>query len=88
MPSLVLPLMLQILLISFTVLQESAQAKTSKLWFRDGGKSWSIADVNKQGIYLQVIAMEVCYEGKFGLIHALFLSLGSTKSVYFIWDTR
>ena len=28
-------------------------------------------------------AIEVCFENHFGLIHALFLSLGSTKCVYF-----
>ena len=33
-------------------------------------------------------AIEVCFENHFGLIQAIFLSLGSTKSVYFFWDTR
>ena len=28
-------------------------------------------------------AIEVCFENYFGLIHAIFLLLGSTKSVYF-----
>ena len=34
------------------------------------------------------LAIELCFENHFGLIHAKFLSLGSTKSVYFFWDTR
>ena len=35
------------------------------------------------------LAIEVCFENYFGLIHAIFLSLGSSKSVYtFFWDTR
>ena len=29
------------------------------------------------------LAIEVCFENYFGLIHAIFLLLGSTKSVYF-----
>ena len=29
------------------------------------------------------LAIEVCSENHFGLIHAIFQSLGSTKSVYF-----
>ena len=29
------------------------------------------------------LAIEVCFENHFGLIHAIFLSLGSTKSGYF-----
>ena len=29
------------------------------------------------------LAIEVCFESHFGLIHAIFLSLGSTKSGYF-----
>ena len=29
------------------------------------------------------LAIEVCFENHFGLIHAIFLSLGSTKSRYF-----
>ena len=29
------------------------------------------------------LAIEVCFENHFGLIHAMFLSLGSTKSGYF-----
>ena len=29
------------------------------------------------------LAIEVCFENHFGLIHAIFLSLGSSKSVYF-----
>ena len=29
------------------------------------------------------LAIEVCSENHFGLIHAMFLSLGSTKSGYF-----
>ena len=29
------------------------------------------------------LAIEVCFENNFGLIHAIFLSLGSTKSGYF-----
>ena len=30
------------------------------------------------------LAIEVCFENHFGLIHAIFLSLGSTKSGYFL----
>ena len=30
-------------------------------------------------------AIEVCFENYFGLIHTIFLLLGSTKSVYFFW---
>ena len=33
------------------------------------------------------LAMEVCFENYFGLIHAIFLLLGSTKSVYFVFGT-
>ena len=29
------------------------------------------------------LAFEVCFENHFGLIHLIFLTLGSTKSVYF-----
>ena len=29
------------------------------------------------------LAIEICFENHFGLIHAIFLSLGSTKSGYF-----
>ena len=29
------------------------------------------------------LAVEVCFQNYFGLIHAIFLLLGSTKSVYF-----
>ena len=31
------------------------------------------------------LAIEVCFENHFGLIHAIFLSLGSTKSGYFFF---
>ena len=31
------------------------------------------------------LAIEVCFENHFGLIRAIFLSLGSTKFVYFFW---
>ena len=34
------------------------------------------------------LAIEVCFENHFGLIRAMFLSLGSMRSVYFFWDTR
>ena len=34
------------------------------------------------------LAIEVCFENHFGLIHAISLSLGLTKSGYFFWDTR
>ena len=34
------------------------------------------------------LAIDVSFENNFGLIRAMFLSLGSTKSVYFFWDTR
>ena len=34
------------------------------------------------------LAVEVRFENYFGLIRAIFLSLGSSKSVYFFWDTR
>ena len=33
------------------------------------------------------LAIEVCFENHFGLIHAMFLSLGSTKSGYFFFGT-
>ena len=29
------------------------------------------------------LAIEVCFENHYGFIHVIFLSLGSTKSVYF-----
>ena len=29
------------------------------------------------------LAIEVCFENYFGLIHVIFLLLGSTKSIYF-----
>ena len=34
------------------------------------------------------LAIKVCFENHFGLIHAMFLLLGSTKSGYFFWDTQ
>ena len=35
------------------------------------------------------LAITVCFENHFGLIHAIFLSLGLTKSVHILfWDTR
>ena len=34
------------------------------------------------------LAIEVCFENYFGLIHAIFLLLGSTKSASLFWDTR
>ena len=33
------------------------------------------------------LAIKVCFENHFGLIHAIFLSLGSTKSGYFFFGT-
>ena len=80
----------------FTVLQEFAWAKTSKLWFRDGGKLCPLkndiftlnAPISANEVSMFRLAIEVYSKTKFGLIHAMFLSLGSTKSAYFIWDTR
>ena len=34
------------------------------------------------------LAIGVCFKIYFGSIHAVVLSLESTKSVYFFWDTR
>ena len=43
-------------------------------------------DMNKRfanDVSMCKLAIEVCFEINFGLIHAIFLSLGSTKSVLF-----
>ena len=80
----------QILLILFTARQEFAQAKTSKLWFGGGGK-FSVEDyiftlnppISTSEVSMFKLAIEVCFENHFGLIRAIFLSLRSSKSVYF-----
>ena len=38
---------------------------------------------SKNEVSMFKLAIEVCFENHFGLIHAIFLSLGSTKSGYF-----
>ena len=41
------------------------------------------APISKTKVSMFKLAIEVCFENYFGLIHAIFLLLGSTKSVYF-----
>ena len=41
------------------------------------------APISKNKVSMFKLAIEVCFENCFGLIHAIFLLLGSTKSVYF-----
>ena len=40
------------------------------------------APISANEVSIFKLAIEVCVENHFGLIHAIFLSLGSTKSVY------
>ena len=46
------------------------------------------APISTNEVSMSKLAIEVCFENQFGLIRAFFLSLGSTKSIYFFWDTR
>ena len=46
------------------------------------------APISTNEVSMFKLAIEVCFENHFGLIHAICLSLGSTKSGYFFWDTR
>ena len=46
------------------------------------------APISTNEVSMFKLAIEVCFENHFGLIHAVCLSLGSTKSGYFFWDTR
>ena len=46
------------------------------------------APISTNEVSMFKLAIKVCFENHFGLIHAIFLSLGSTKSGYFFWDTR
>ena len=46
------------------------------------------APISKNKVSMFKLAIEVCFENYFGLIHAIFLLLGSMKSAYFFWDTR
>ena len=46
------------------------------------------APISTNEVSMFKLAIEVCFENHFGLIHAICLSLGSTKSGYFSWDTR
>ena len=41
------------------------------------------APISTNEVSMFKLAIEVCFENHFGLIHAIFLSLGSTKSGYF-----
>ena len=41
------------------------------------------APISTNKVSMFKLAIEVCFENHFGLIHAIFLSLGSTKSGYF-----
>ena len=41
------------------------------------------APISKNKVSMLKLAIEVCFENYFGLIHAICLLLGSTKSVYF-----
>ena len=41
------------------------------------------APISKNKVSMFKLAIEVCFENCFGLIHDIFLLLGSTKSVYF-----
>ena len=41
------------------------------------------APISTNEVSMFKLALEVCFENHFGLIHAIFLSLGSTKSGYF-----
>ena len=46
------------------------------------------ASISTNEVSMFKLAIEVCFEHHSGLINAIFQSLGSTKSVYFFWDTR
>ena len=46
------------------------------------------APISTNEVSMFKLAIEVCFENHFGLLLAIFLSLGSSKSVYFFWDTR
>ena len=41
------------------------------------------APISNNKVSMFKLTIEVCFESCFGLIHAIFLLLGSTKSVYF-----
>ena len=41
------------------------------------------APISTNEVSMFKLAIEVCFENHFGLIHAIFLSLGSNKSGYF-----
>ena len=41
------------------------------------------APISTNEVSMFQLAIEVCFENYFGLIHAIFLSLGSSESVYF-----
>ena len=42
------------------------------------------APISTNKVSMFKLAIEVCFENYFGLIHAIFLLLGSTKSVYLL----
>ena len=46
------------------------------------------APISTNKVSMFKLSIEVCFENNFGSIHAIFLLLGLTKSVYFFWDTR
>ena len=62
----------------------------SKLWFGDGGKICPLktniftlnAPILTNEVSMFKLAIEVCFENHFGLIHVIFLSLELPKSVY------
>ena len=45
------------------------------------------APISANEVSMFKLAIEVCFGDYFGLVHAIYLSLGSTKSVYFFWGT-
>ena len=46
------------------------------------------APISTNEVSMFKLAVEVRFENHFGLVRSIFLSLGSSKSVYFFWDTR
>ena len=45
------------------------------------------APISANEVSMFMLAIKVCFENYFGLIHAIYLSLGSTKFVYFFGTT-
>ena len=46
------------------------------------------APISVNEVSMFKLAIEECFKNHFDLMHAVLLSLGSTKSVYFFWDIR